>query len=100
MVIFTGLLFPMENEYPSVLILGVLLTLRYLIPLLQQQVKDTSLKGSFGVIRKEMEISPSLDQLIQVGIKWQLFSCHSLLHILQNTCNFYSGSEIYCFCFL
>ncbi|XP_061440675.1 huntingtin [Rhineura floridana] len=64
--VLLGLLFPMENEYPSVLILGVLLTLRYLIPLLQQQVKDTSLKGSFGVIRKEMEISPSLDQLIQV----------------------------------
>ncbi|CAI5783568.1 huntingtin isoform X1 [Podarcis lilfordi] len=64
--VLLGLLFPMENEYPSVLILGVLLTLRYLIPLLQQQVKDTSLKGSFGVIRKEMEISPSLDQFIQV----------------------------------
>ncbi|XP_066488921.1 huntingtin [Tiliqua scincoides] len=61
-----GLLYPIEEEYPSVLILGVLLTLRYLVPLLQQQVKDTSLKGSFGVIRKETEISPSLDQLIQV----------------------------------
>ncbi|XP_062991957.1 huntingtin isoform X2 [Elgaria multicarinata webbii] len=64
--VLLGLLFPKEDEYPSVLILGVLLTLRYLIPFLQQQVKDTSLKGSFGVIRKETEISPSLDQLIQV----------------------------------
>ncbi|XP_042325579.1 huntingtin [Sceloporus undulatus] len=64
--VLLGLLFPMEDEYPSVLILGVLLTLRYLIPLLQQQVKDTSLKGSFGVIRKETEISPSLNQLVQV----------------------------------
>lgn len=66
LMIFAGLLFPMEDEYPTVLILGVLLTLRYLIPLLQQQVKDTSLKGSFGVIRKETKISPSLEQLIQV----------------------------------
>ncbi|XP_054855013.1 huntingtin isoform X2 [Eublepharis macularius] len=64
--VLLGLLFPIEEEYPTVLILGVLLTLRYLIPLLQQQVKDTSLKGSFGMIRKETEISPSLNQLIQV----------------------------------
>ncbi|XP_070613102.1 huntingtin isoform X1 [Erythrolamprus reginae] len=64
--VLLGLLYPKEEEHPSVLILGVLLTLRYLIPLLQQQVKDTSLKGSFGVIQKETEISPSLDQLIQV----------------------------------
>ncbi|XP_077157717.1 huntingtin isoform X3 [Paroedura picta] len=64
--VLLGLLSPTEDEYPTVLILGVLLTLRYLIPLLQQQVKDTSLKGSFGMIRKETEISPSLNQLIQV----------------------------------
>uniref|UniRef100_A0A8C5WYM4 Huntingtin n=1 Tax=Laticauda laticaudata TaxID=8630 RepID=A0A8C5WYM4_LATLA len=64
--VLLGLLCPKEEEHPSVLILGVLLTLRYLIPLLQQEVKDTSLKGSFGVIQKETEISPSLDQLIQV----------------------------------
>ncbi|XP_039217435.1 huntingtin isoform X2 [Crotalus tigris] len=64
--VLLGLLCPKEEEHPSVLILGVLLTLRYLIPLLQQQVKDTSLKGSFGVIQKETEISPSLDQLIEV----------------------------------
>ncbi|XP_015685439.1 huntingtin-like, partial [Protobothrops mucrosquamatus] len=68
--VLLGLLCPKEEEHPSVLILGVLLTLRYLIPLLQQQVKDTSLKGSFGVIQKETEISPSLDQLIQ-----REFSC-------------------------
>ncbi|XP_029462586.1 huntingtin [Rhinatrema bivittatum] len=61
-----GLLVPVEDEHPTLLILGVLLTLRYLIPLLQQQVKDTSLKGSFGVTRKETEISPTPKQLIQV----------------------------------
>lgn len=76
-MISTGLLYPIEDEYPSVLILGVLLTLRYLVPLLQQQVKDTSLKGSFGVIRKETEISPSLDQLIQVRVNWLVFSVSS-----------------------
>lgn len=65
-----GLLVPVEDEHSTVLILGVLLTLRYLVPLLQQQVKDTSLKGSFGVTRKEMEVSPSTEQLLQVGATW------------------------------
>ncbi|KAM4708326.1 huntingtin [Discoglossus pictus] len=64
--VLLGLLVPVEDEHPTLLILGVLLTLRYLIPLLQQQVKDTSLKGSFGVTKKEAEISPSVEQLIQV----------------------------------
>ncbi|KAM5271600.1 huntingtin [Ctenodactylus gundi] len=64
--VLLGLLLPVEEEHPTLLILGVLLTLRYLVPLLQQQVKDTSLKGSFGVTRKEMEVSPSTEQLIQV----------------------------------
>lgn len=57
----------MEEEHPTLLILGVLLALRSLVPLLQQQVKDTSLKGSFGVTRKETEVSPSTEQLVQVG---------------------------------
>ncbi|XP_006875391.1 PREDICTED: huntingtin [Chrysochloris asiatica] len=64
--VLLGLLVPVEDEHPTLLILGVLLTLRYLVPLLQQQVKDTSLKGSFGVTRKEMDISPTTEQLVQV----------------------------------
>ncbi|XP_025145412.3 huntingtin isoform X3 [Bubalus bubalis] len=64
--VLLGLLVPVEGEHPTLLILGVLLALRYLVPLLQQQVKDTSLKGSFGVTRKEMEVSPSTEQLVQV----------------------------------
>lgn len=68
---FLGLLVPVEDEHSTLLILGVLLTLRYLVPLLQQQVKDTSLKGSFGVTRKEMEVCPSTEQLIQVGATWR-----------------------------
>ncbi|XP_041443627.1 huntingtin isoform X5 [Xenopus laevis] len=64
--VLLGLLVPVEDEHPTLLILGVLLTLRYLIPLLQQQVKDTSLKGSFGVTQKEADISPSAEQLIQI----------------------------------
>ncbi|XP_041524729.1 huntingtin isoform X2 [Microtus oregoni] len=64
--VLLGLLVPMEEEHSTLLILGVLLTLRCLVPLLQQQVKDTSLKGSFGVTRKEMEVSPSAEQLVQV----------------------------------
>ncbi|MBN3316754.1 HD protein, partial [Atractosteus spatula] len=64
--VLLGLLLPVDDEHPAPLILGVLLALRYLMPLLQQQVKDTSLKGSFGVTRKEAEISPTPEQLIQV----------------------------------
>lgn len=56
----------MDDEHPSPLTLGALLTLRYLMPLLQQQVKDTTLKGSFGVTRKEPDISPTPEQLVQV----------------------------------
>lgn len=39
------------------------------MPLLQQQVQDTSLKGSFGVTRRETEVSPSAEQLVQVGAR-------------------------------
>lgn len=56
----------MDEEHPSHLILGVLLTLRYLMPLLQQQVNTTSLKGSFGVMRKEADVQPTPEQLLQV----------------------------------
>lgn len=64
-----GLLVPVDEEHPSHLILGVLLTLRYLMPLLQQQVNNTSLKGSFGVMRKEADIQPTPEQLLQVERK-------------------------------
>ncbi|RXN01815.1 Huntingtin [Acipenser ruthenus] len=64
--VLLGLMVPVEEEHPTALILGVLLTLRYLMPLLQQQVKDTSLKGSFGVTRKDAEVSPTQEQLVQV----------------------------------
>ncbi|XP_048450061.1 huntingtin-like [Rhincodon typus] len=63
--VLLGFMVPVEEDRPTPLILGVMLTLRYLMPLLRQQVKDTSLRGSFGVTRKEAEISPSLDQLVQ-----------------------------------
>lgn len=61
----------MDDEHPSHLILGVLLTLRYLMPLLQQHVNSTSLKGSFGVMRKEADVQPTPEQLLQV--RWNLF---------------------------
>ncbi|XP_031415878.1 huntingtin isoform X2 [Clupea harengus] len=64
--VLLGLVVPVDEERPNHLILGVLLTLRYLMPLLQQQVPNTSLKGSFGVMRKEADISPSPEQLVQV----------------------------------
>ncbi|ETE61475.1 Huntingtin, partial [Ophiophagus hannah] len=62
-----GLLCPKEEEHPSVLILGVLLTLRYLIPLLQQQVKDTSLKGSFGVYELSLHYTQHRDHNVVTG---------------------------------
>lgn len=61
-----GLLVPVDEEHHSHLILGVLLTLRYLMPLLQQQVNTISLKGSFGVMQKEADVQPSPEQLLQV----------------------------------
>lgn len=61
-----GLLVPVDDEHHSHLILGVLLTLRYLMPLLQQQVNTISLKGSFGVMQKEADVQPAPDQLLQV----------------------------------
>ncbi|XP_047435098.1 huntingtin isoform X6 [Mugil cephalus] len=64
--VLLGLLVPVDDEHPSHLILGVLLTLRYLMPLLQQQVNTTSLKGSFGVMRKEADVQPTPEQLLQV----------------------------------
>lgn len=64
--VLLGLLVPVDEEYPTHLILGVLLTLRYLIPLLQQQVNTMSLKGSFGVMRKESDVQPTPEQLLQV----------------------------------
>ncbi|XP_061107320.1 huntingtin-like isoform X2 [Conger conger] len=64
--VLLGLLVPVDDEAPSPLVLGVLLTLRYLMPLLQQQVRDSGLKGSFGVTRKETDIAPTPEQLTQV----------------------------------
>ncbi|XP_058495756.1 huntingtin isoform X3 [Solea solea] len=64
--VLLGLLVPVDEEHPSHLILGVLLTLRYLMPLLQQQVNTSSLKGSFGVMRKEADVQPTPEQLLQV----------------------------------
>lgn len=64
--VLLGLLVPVDEEHPSHLILGMLLTLRYMMPLLQQQVNTTSLKGSFGVMRKEADVQPTPEQLLQV----------------------------------
>nr|XP_046259998.1 huntingtin isoform X3 [Scatophagus argus] len=64
--VLLGLLVPVDEDHPSHLILGVLLTLRYLMPLLQQQVNTTSLKGSFGVMKKEADVQPTPEQLLQV----------------------------------
>ncbi|KAM4604138.1 huntingtin isoform 2-T2 [Polymixia lowei] len=64
--VLLGLLVPVDEEHANHLILGVLLTLRYLMPLLQQQVNTSSLKGSFGVMRKEADVQPTPEQLLQV----------------------------------
>ncbi|XP_052401425.1 huntingtin isoform X2 [Carassius gibelio] len=64
--VLLGLVVPVDEEHSSHLILGALLTLRYLMPLLQQQTPNTSLKGSFGLVRKEADVTPTPEQLIQV----------------------------------
>ncbi|XP_077102663.1 huntingtin isoform X10 [Siphateles boraxobius] len=64
--VLLGLVVPVDEEHSSHLILGVLLTLRYLMPLLQQQTPNSSLKGSFGLVRKEADVTPAPEQLIQV----------------------------------
>uniref|UniRef100_A0A3Q2YC87 Huntingtin n=1 Tax=Hippocampus comes TaxID=109280 RepID=A0A3Q2YC87_HIPCM len=64
--VLLGLVIPVDEEHFSHLILGVLLTLRYLMPLLQQQVNTSSLKGSFGVMKKEADVHPTPEQLLQV----------------------------------
>lgn len=64
--VLLGLVVPVDEEHSSHLILGVLLTLRYLMPLIQQQTPSTSLKGSFGLVRKEADVTPAPEQLIQV----------------------------------
>ncbi|XP_029601152.1 huntingtin isoform X1 [Salmo trutta] len=64
--VLLGLLVPVDEEHPNHLVLGVLLTLRYLMPQLQQQDRTTSLKGSFGVMRKEADLQPTPEQLLQV----------------------------------
>ncbi|XP_052432518.1 huntingtin [Carassius gibelio] len=64
--VLLSLVVPVDEDHSSHLILGVLLTLRYLMPLLQQQAPNTSLKGSFGLVRKEADITPAPEQLIQV----------------------------------
>ncbi|XP_072319514.1 huntingtin isoform X14 [Eucyclogobius newberryi] len=64
--VLLGLVVPVDEEHPTHLILGVLLTLRYLIPLLLQQVNTSSLKGSFGVTKKEADVQPTPEQLLQV----------------------------------
>uniref|UniRef100_A0AAV2LJ79 Huntingtin n=1 Tax=Knipowitschia caucasica TaxID=637954 RepID=A0AAV2LJ79_KNICA len=64
--VLLGLVVPVDDEHPTHLILGVLLTLRYLIPLLLQQVNTSSIKGSFGVTKKEADVQPTPEQLLQV----------------------------------
>ncbi len=45
------------------------------MPLLQQQVNTTSLKGSFGVMRKEADVQPTPEQLLQVQRREWLCGC-------------------------
>ncbi|KAJ8247772.1 hypothetical protein GJAV_G00250130 [Gymnothorax javanicus] len=61
-----GLHAPGDEPPPTALILGVLVTLRYLMPLLQQQVGDSSVQGSFGETHREADIAPTPQQLMQV----------------------------------
>lgn len=58
---------PVTEDMGSHVFLGVLLSLRHLLPhLYKQGEEDQSLKGSFGITKKEEEAKISTDQFIQV----------------------------------
>uniref|UniRef100_UPI00358E7878 huntingtin isoform X3 n=1 Tax=Myxine glutinosa TaxID=7769 RepID=UPI00358E7878 len=54
------------KDRPIPVLLGVLLTLRCMVPCLQFEETDAGLRGSFGAAQKEAEVGVALDNLIQV----------------------------------
>ncbi|XP_070540509.1 huntingtin-like isoform X2 [Ptychodera flava] len=65
--VLLGMVVPVHEERKSHVLLGVLLCFRHVIPhLANPNHKDHSLKGSFGITRKEQETGVSIEQLIQI----------------------------------
>ncbi len=58
---------PVKEDRNVQMLLGVMLCLRHAIPhLASQEVKDHSMKGSFGVTKKEAITGVTSEQLLQV----------------------------------
>ncbi|XP_077992227.1 huntingtin-like [Glandiceps talaboti] len=65
--VLLGMVIPVHDDRKSPVLLGVMLSFRHVIPhLADQNHKDHSLKGSFGITRKEQETGVTTDQLIQI----------------------------------
>eukprot|EP00058_Branchiostoma_floridae_P006836 XP_002592324.1 hypothetical protein BRAFLDRAFT_101261 [Branchiostoma floridae] len=68
LTVLLGMVIPIQEDRKSHTLLGVLLCLRHLVPHLAtlQDLEDDSLKGSFGVTKKDPELSVSTEQLVQI----------------------------------
>ncbi|XP_078588724.1 huntingtin-like isoform X3 [Branchiostoma floridae x Branchiostoma japonicum] len=68
LTVLLGMVIPIHEDRKSHTLLGVLLCLRHLVPHLAtlQDLEDDSLKGSFGVTKKDPELSVTTEQLVQI----------------------------------
>ena len=58
---------PVEKDVEVYTLLGVLLTLRHVIPhLASQEAESHGMRGSFGMKSRDVEIRVSKEQLLQV----------------------------------
>ncbi|XP_078660473.1 huntingtin-like [Branchiostoma floridae x Branchiostoma belcheri] len=66
--VLLGMVIPIQEDRKSHTLLGVLLCLRHLVPHLAtlHDLEDDSLKGSFGVTKKDPELSVNTEQLVQI----------------------------------
>ncbi|XP_019635502.1 PREDICTED: huntingtin-like [Branchiostoma belcheri] len=68
LTVLLGMVIPIQEDRKSHTLLGVLLCLRHLVPHLAtlHDLEDDSLKGSFGVTKKDPELSVNTEQLVQI----------------------------------
>ncbi|XP_066278562.1 huntingtin-like isoform X2 [Branchiostoma lanceolatum] len=68
LTVLLGMVIPIQEDRKNHTLLGVLLCLRHLVPHLAtlHDLEDDSLKGSFGVTKKDPELSINTEQLVQV----------------------------------
>lgn len=62
------MLIPAQDDTSTVLILGVLGTLKLILPCTQTKVIDEEIQGTFGIKVEVNEVSLEIDRLLQVGM--------------------------------